>query len=591
MNQAHPVHHKGSRARILLSSVFGPYAKDDGYGSRLINPMELYQNQVTRFQGVFSLRMFHRSFGLLMIRENIDNPCTLLDFPDLDRFVRELKENKYDIVGISAIIANIGKVRKMCELVRIHLPEATLVVGGHIANLAGLDQRISADHIVRGDGIRWFRRFLGQNEEAQVRHPQVLSASNARILGRNLSRKPGETAAILIPSVGCPMGCNFCSTSALFGGKGKFVNFYETGDELYAVMAELAEGLGTQSFFVLDENFLLHRKRALRLLELFKQNNRTWSLYVFSSARVLESYDIEELVALGVSWVWMGLEGEKSRYSKLAGVDTRRLVRRLQSRGIRVLGSTIIGLENHTPENIDAVIDYAISHDTDFHQFMLYTANAGTPLYEKLKEEGKLLPESEFSLADSHGQFRFNHRHKHIPPQEEENYLRRAFARDFEQNGPSLFRLIRTILQGWHRYRDHADPRLRERMAREVKPLRSTYAAAVWAMQRWYRGNPIQRGKMAALLGELYRTFGLKTRLIAPLLGRVVLFSMKREERRLRNGMTLEPPTLCLSGEKAVGTGSVFEMAGRVKAYAEKTHPGELASYLPAGEPTAPVKR
>ena len=46
----------------------------------------------------------------------------------------------------------------------------------------------------------------------------------------------GDVAATLIPSVGCPMGCNFCSTSAMFGGKGKCHHFYETGDELFEVM-------------------------------------------------------------------------------------------------------------------------------------------------------------------------------------------------------------------------------------------------------------------------------------------------------------------------------------------------------------------
>ncbi len=91
-----PVHPLGSRARVLLASVFGPYARDDEYGSRRINPMELYQNQVTRVQGGFSLRMFHRSFGLMMIQNNIEAPCTLLDFPTLearnDYIRREFKD-------------------------------------------------------------------------------------------------------------------------------------------------------------------------------------------------------------------------------------------------------------------------------------------------------------------------------------------------------------------------------------------------------------------------------------------------------------------------------------------------------------------
>jgi hypothetical protein len=95
-----PVHPLGSRARVLLASVFGPYARDDEYGSRKINPMELYQNQVTRVQGGFSLRMFHRSFGLMMIQNNLDAPCTLLDFPTLEGFTAEITENSYDIIGI-----------------------------------------------------------------------------------------------------------------------------------------------------------------------------------------------------------------------------------------------------------------------------------------------------------------------------------------------------------------------------------------------------------------------------------------------------------------------------------------------------------
>ena len=48
------VHPLGSKAKVLLTSVFGPYAVDDEY-SRAVNPMELYHNQVTREQGPFSL--------------------------------------------------------------------------------------------------------------------------------------------------------------------------------------------------------------------------------------------------------------------------------------------------------------------------------------------------------------------------------------------------------------------------------------------------------------------------------------------------------------------------------------------------------
>src|SRR5215469_9684621 len=140
-----PAHPKGRQARVLLSSVFGPYAQDDEFGSRAINPMELYHNQVTRAQGSFSLRMFHRSWGLMMIQRNISAPSTLLDFPTLERFERELQSHDYDIVGISGIIPNFGKVREMCRRVRQLSPKSTIVVGGHVAGISGIENMIEAD--------------------------------------------------------------------------------------------------------------------------------------------------------------------------------------------------------------------------------------------------------------------------------------------------------------------------------------------------------------------------------------------------------------------------------------------------------------
>ncbi len=548
-------HPLGSRARVLLSSVFGPYAQDDEYGSRKINPMELYHNQVTRVQGPFSLRMFHRSWGIMLIQANIDASSTLLDFPDLDRFIQEITTNEYDIVGITSIIPNIGKVRKMCELIREHLPAATIVIGGHVANMPDLDERIDADHIVKGEGVRWMRRFLGEDEDRPIKHPRILSGIGARIMGMSQSDKHGEVAATLIPSVGCPMGCNFCSTSAMFGGKGRCVHFYETGEELFDVMCELERDMQVRSFFIMDENFLMHRKRVLRLLELMSEHGKSWSLYVFSSAKVLTSYTMEQLVGLGISWVWMGVEGKDSQYAKLTGVDTRKLVRRLQSHGIRVLGSTIIGLEGHTPENIDAAIDYAVSHDTEFHQFALYTPIPGTPLHAEHLAAGTLLETDECPVADTHGEYRFNFRHPHITDGRETEFLLRAFRRDFDGNGPSLVRVARTILQGWRRYRNHPDRRIRGRFAWETRDLAVACAGALWAARHWFRDNLTLSTKISRILKDICCECGLKSRLAAPLVGRYLRFMMGREDRRLRRGWTYEPPTFCET-KKAVATGS-----------------------------------
>ncbi len=488
------------------------------------------------------MRMFHRSWGIMMIQANITAPCTLMDFPTRESFAKELGSTNYDIVGISSIIVNVGKVREMCRIVRECSPHSVIVVGGHVTAIPGIEKIVDADHFVRGEGISWMRRYLGENESAPIRHPEIVSGLKTRSLGMRLPERRGATAATVIPSVGCPMGCNFCTTSSFFGGKGNFYNFYETGDQLFEIMDGFESSMKVQTFFIMDENFLLHRTRAMQLLERMKAAGKSWGMSVFASANAIRKYSMKELVELGVSWIWMGLESPRAGYAKLQGMDTRELTRELRSHGIRVQGSTIIGLEHHTPENIEEEIEHAVSHDADFHQFMLYTPVPGTPLYFEMKEQGRLL--EDVDLADIHGQFKFNFQHEAISREDSKRFLDWAFLRDFERNGPSLYRMSQTMLQGWRRYHNDPDPRIRERFSREMSKLQSGYNAALWAMEREFREvSETVSAQIKALRAEVEREFGLRARISAHVLGPVLLWTTRREERRLAKGKTYEPPS------------------------------------------------
>ena len=241
-------HPKGVRARVLLSSVFKPFAQDDEFGSRSINPAELYHNQVTRAQGPFSLRMFHRTWSLMLLQQNISAPCTVLDFPTRERFIDELVTRQYDIVGLSGIIVNAGKIREMCRLVRAYSPASTIVVGGHVTAIPGIESMIDADHIVKGEGVAWLRSFLGEPPAPRVAHPLIPSSFDFRLMGLPMLRGGGNAAATILPSVGCPIGCNFCTTSEFFGGKGKLVTFLERGEDVFRVMCEAECRLRARAF-------------------------------------------------------------------------------------------------------------------------------------------------------------------------------------------------------------------------------------------------------------------------------------------------------------------------------------------------------
>jgi radical SAM superfamily enzyme YgiQ (UPF0313 family) len=531
-----------AQQRVLLSSVFRPFAQDDAFGSRRINPLELYHNQVTRGQGPFSLRMHHRSWGILLIQQNIGAPCTLLDFPTRERFVAELEAHRYDVVGISGIVMNVGKVAEMCRLVRRHSPRSTVVVGGHVAAIPDIERRVDADHIVKGEGVRWMREHLGEDAEAPLVHPMVHSSFGLRLLGLKAPAGGGDPAATIIPSVGCPMGCNFCTTSAFFGGKGRFVNFWESGKALFEVMCEAQQRLKVRTFFMMDENFLLYRRRALELLEEMKRHGKSWSMYVFSSANVLRKYDIRQLVELGVTWVWMGFESAQSGYRKLRDADTVAVTRELQAHGIRVQGSTIVGMEHHTPQNMRAEIEHAVAHDAACHQFMLYTPLPGTPLHAQMQSEGRML--EDVDLADIHGQYKFNFRHPHIGRDESKYWLDYAFRRDYAVNGPSLYRIMRTMYEGWRRYGRDADARVRARVAADAESLRRGYGAVLWAMEKYLRGqNESVAARIAELRCQIEAEFGLMSRVIDRVVGPVLLWSARRDAAAYPGGRALEPRT------------------------------------------------
>ncbi|MCE5303976.1 MAG: hypothetical protein LLF97_12840, partial [Planctomycetaceae bacterium] len=188
-------------------------------------------------------------------------------------------------------------------------------------------------------------------------------------------------------------------------------------------------------------------------------------------------------------------------------------------------------------------IDYAVRHDTDFHQFMLYTPIPGTPLHAELLAKGLLKDESEFDPSDVHGQLILNYRHPALNDQQTAEFMIRAFDRDFQVNGPSTVRIVRTTLAGWRKHKHHPDPRVRDRFAWEVRELATTFSAVVGAAKLYFHDQPALRAKMSALLKQLHAEFGWKSRLASAVGSHWLLRKIRQEEKRLAAGFRYEPPT------------------------------------------------
>ena len=70
-------------------------------------------------------------------------------------------------------------------MVRSVSPQSTIVIGGHVAAIPGVEKLIDADHIVRGEGISWMSSYLGENDKRPSTTRRSSPASDTRSLGVN----------------------------------------------------------------------------------------------------------------------------------------------------------------------------------------------------------------------------------------------------------------------------------------------------------------------------------------------------------------------------------------------------------------------
>jgi radical SAM superfamily enzyme YgiQ (UPF0313 family) len=485
--------------RLLLSGVFGPFGVDDAYG-RKENIMELFHNQVTKAQGLLSLRYHHRSFGLYFLAENVTSPVTILDFPTRSQFIRSLERERYDAVGISFIAPNFVKAREMARLVRKHQPWAEIILGGHGAAIEGVSELIDCDHVVRGEGIRWLRSYLGEDPDRPILHPALPSTERKRVAGL----PEPSVCAVLVPGVGCVNGCRFCATTHFFGKS--YTSFFSTGRELHRLASRISGELGCSDFFVMDENFLKDRDRAIELLSLMEERRTPFQFSIFSSAEAIERFGVENMARLGVGFVWLGAESKRETYQKNSGRDLRQLVRRLRDHGISVLASGILFLEHHTPENIQEDVDFMIDLEPDFSQFMMFTPLPVTALYQQYKAKG--LIDFNIPFEEWHGQHVLNFRHPAFEPSQATALLQNAFQQEYDRLSSSLYRMADTAFRGFRTLAAASESDEWLRIRRDQLRERASLFRLILPTLRRFGHNALARERASRLIADYDATLG-----------------------------------------------------------------------------------
>ena len=487
--------------RVLLTSVCRPLGVRHGDSPSV--GYELLHEQVTRAQGLFSPRSLHTQFSLDFIAENLEAPATVLQYPSQRELVRELGRG-YDFVGVSFVLATYHRMKELVALVRKHSPRSTIVLGGYGTVAPDEMLRPYGDHFCREEGVGFMRRLLGEPEIAKpYRHPLIINP--LRVFGKEASR-----TGIVFAGLGCPNGCDFCCTSHFF--KRKHIRLLPTGADIYRVVEQYLEVDPGLAILVLDEDFLLNRRRAMEFRDCVLRGGKPLSIFVFASIRALSRYQVTEILEMGIDGMWIGYEGTRSGYPKQMGRPVEEIFREFREHGITILASMIVGFPYQTPEIIETELAGLLALRPVLTQFLIYGPCPGTPFYEQVVREGTLLPEvaEDRELFYRRGSGFFSMvRHPSMTTQQIEAAQKRCFREDFHRLGPVLFRSVERWLDGYLKLRQSPSEFLRAKAERIAGDLRQAYP--LFLTGRLFGPNAEVRRWIGEVRKHLHETLGRPT--------------------------------------------------------------------------------
>jgi haloalkane dehalogenase len=343
--------------------------------------------------------------------------------------------------------------------------------------------------------------LLGEPEiPMPYKHPLMVSWLN--VFGWRVSG-----TGKIFAGLGCPNGCDFCCTSHFFSRK--HIKLLPTGRDIYNVVERYFELDPNLVFLILDEDFLLNKKRALEFRDCVRAGARKPSIFAFSSIKAISQYTVEEILEMGIDGFWIGYEGTRSNYAKQQGRPVEDILTEFRQHGIIALTSMIIGFDYQTPEIIAQELDGLMKLQPALAQFLIYGPVPGTPFYERIIKENLLqdvyTSDKDLFYRRADG-FRTMIKHPTLSPERIEELQRWCFEQDFQRLGPSIYRVLEARLLGYQKLRSSPNPLLREKAEYYASELR--YAYPVFLAGRLLGPNSQIRKWIGALESRIHAALG-----------------------------------------------------------------------------------
>ncbi len=314
----------------------------------------------------------------------------------------DLDWDSFDFVAISTFTAQAPEAYELAD--RCRAGGTRVVMGGLHVTCLPEEALAHCDAVVVGEGELCWPDVLADAEQNQWQRiytgrPDEFDLADAPMPAYRLLDMDKYNRITVQTSRGCPWRCEFCASSILLTPKYK----QKPVDKVLAEIDRICELWPRPFIEFADDNSFVDRRYWKQLLPQLAERRIKW----FTETDISVGED-DELLSLmreaGCAEVLIGLESPceqglrglelKADWKHKHMGDALRLIHNIQSHGIRVNGCFILGLDGQTVDIFDRVYDFARELELYDVQITLQTPFPGTPLYERLHREGRLLEES-----------------------------------------------------------------------------------------------------------------------------------------------------------------------------------------------------
>ncbi|MHA2289609.1 MAG: B12-binding domain-containing radical SAM protein, partial [Promethearchaeota archaeon] len=343
---------------------------------------------------------------------NIETPTKVLDgAASPPRIIKELQKAQergrpFTHVGFSVNVNSYSVFVQCVRAIRQFDPTIQIIAG----NVGALFEETKryVDYICRGDGVPFLRKLFGE----KVNGPYNLALIKNKQVTRVFGLKTKVDLIELVTKIGCPMKCDFCITNQLY--EGKFTEVFFTPQQVHDAIVEYRHKAKRDFLLgICEPTAITNQKWWEELFELFEGDPDDYPISIATTLSSLKRLDYEKISrsSLRINWINVGIESFVKDYAKnQKHKDTKKIIKTLNDYGIATWASFIIGFDHQTKQSIWEEIHQLLELGATFYAVLNLKALPGTPLWNRFKQEGRLLNvSSDFYYIDGFQAFTHPH--------------------------------------------------------------------------------------------------------------------------------------------------------------------------------------